>query len=348
VLTLAFDASAPSGSSGNGAGAPNGVLGTGDAGALYRISSEPPKDAHYVTKVMDAQFPARWGNLRWAGHGQLTVETRSGNTSHPDKTWSAWVAPAQPSKVADGGVGRIASADGRYLQVRVGFGSSRTVLRDLTVYYQPQNQRPRVTEISVGEDAAAHRPSTVARGARPRSPVLKLRWHADNPDDDELVYRLYFREENEVNWKPIGGPEPLTRTEYEWNTESIPDGNYVVKVVASDERSNAREDALEHALTSTPFLIDNRKPELSDVKVSYPSASGRARDSFSAISELAYSIDGGDWHPLSPKDGIFDDQVEEFAFKLPSGLAAGAHSLGIRAVDAADNVGAVQVTFHVK
>jgi hypothetical protein len=30
------------------------------------------------------------------------------------------------------------------------------------------------------------------------------------------------------------------------------------------------------------------------------------------------------------------------------GLVAGAHSLAVRAVDAADNVGALQVTFRVK
>jgi hypothetical protein len=190
--------------------------------------------------------------------------------------------------------------------------------------------------------------SAFARGAKPRSPVVKLRWRTENPDDDDLIYRLYFREESEGNWKPIGGPEPLTRTDYDWNTESIPDGNYVVKVVVSDERSNPREEALEHSLTSTPFLVDNRKPELSDVRINYPIASGRAHDSFSPISELAYSVDGGDWQPFAPKDGIFDDPNEEFSVKLPATLAAGAHSLAIRAVDAADNVGAVQLSFRVK
>jgi hypothetical protein len=122
----------------------------------------------------------------------------------------------------------------------------------------------------------------------------------------------------------------------------------VVKVVASDERANPREDALEHALTSSPFLVDNRKPELNDVKVVGNVFTGRARDSFSAISELAYSIDGGDWQPFAPRDGIFDDPAEDFSVKLPGNLAPGAHSLAVRAVDAADNVGAVQTTFRVK
>src|SRR5262249_37675892 len=129
--------------------------------------------------------------------------------------------------------------------------------------------------------------------------------------------------------------------------EPIPDGNYVVKVVASDERANPREDALEHSLVSSPFLVDNRKPELVDVKVQNGSFTGRARDSFSPISELAYSIDGGEWQPFSPKDGIFDDPVEDFSVKLPSKLVPGTHSLAVRAVDAADNVGAVQTTFRI-
>ena len=118
--------------------------------------------------------------------------------------------------------------------------------------------------------------------------------------------------------------------------------------IASDERSNPREEALEHSLTSTPFLVDNRKPELSEVKVAYPLASGRARDSFSTISELAYSIDGGDWQPFAPKDGIFDAPAEDFSIRLPSGLSAGAHSFAVRAVDAADNVGATQLTFRIR
>ncbi|HZS42273.1 MAG TPA: PQQ-binding-like beta-propeller repeat protein [Polyangia bacterium] len=324
------------------------VLGTGDAGALYQLSSDPPRDAHYLTKVFDAQFPARWGNLRWSGLGALALQTRSGNTSKPDKTWSAWQGPSRSEKLGDGGGGKIGSPDGRYLQVRVNFAAPHTVLRDLTVYYLPQNQRPRVTELTVGDEATQKRVPISLRAGKPRSPVVKLRWKVENPDDDELIYRLYFREESEVNWKPLGGPEPITRAEYDWNTESIPDGNYVVKVVASDERANPREEALEHSLTSSPFLVDNRKPELADVKVAYPFASGRARDSFSAISELAFSVDGGEWQPVAPRDGIFDETAEDFSFKLPSGLQAGAHSLAVRAVDAADNVGAVQITFRVK
>ncbi len=341
ILTLALDG-------------PHRTLGTGDAGALYQIEVGPPKDATWSSKVFDAAFPSKWGNARWSSSGSLAVETRAGNTARPDKTWSAWQAPARSKPEADAppppsgqSLAHIVSPSGRYLQLRARFGKG-AVLRDVTVYFQPQNQRPRVTDIAVGDDPGGRLAKAARAAGKPRSPIVKVQWKVDNPDDDELVYRLWFREEGEQNWKPLGGPEPLTTKSWDWNTEAIPDGNYVLKVVASDERSNPKEEHLEHELISAPFLIDNRKPEVAGLSVSYPFATGTARDSFSPVTELSWSLDGGDFQPLAPRDGVFDDTVEEFSLKLPAGLAPGTHTLAIRCADAADNVGAVQSSFRVK
>ncbi|HJZ87569.1 MAG TPA: hypothetical protein VKN99_20485, partial [Polyangia bacterium] len=346
------------------------LLATGDAGAVYELESGPPREAIYTSKVLDAEFPSRFGNLRWHGAGEVRIETRSGNTSKPDKTWSGWQKPARVDKLGDGGLVRVASPEARYLQFRLLLGSAATV-RDAQIFYLQQNQRPRVTEILAGEEPRASPPApggspliaalggsagsssstpSPATSGRIRSPIVKLRWKVENPDGDEIIYRLWFREESEINWRPLGGTdrEPLLKTEYDWNTEAVPDGNYVVRVVASDERANPKELAMEHALTSQPFLIDNRKPEVVDLRVQYPYASGRARDSFSPIQDLAWSLDGGEWQLLAPSDGLLDDLVEAFSFKLPAGLAPGAHTLAVRAADAADNLGAAQVTFRVK
>ena len=345
ILTLALDG-------------PHPVVGAGDAGALYKIDFAPPREATYVSKVFDAAFPSRWGNLRWSGTAPnpsgLTLATRSGNTSRPDKTWSAWQPPVSAARESDGpqvllgqGQGRIASPPGRYLQFEARFAKG-AVLRDVTVFFLPQNQRARVVEISVGDDPAARLAHAARAAGKPRSPIVKVQWKVENPDEDDLIYRLWFREEGEQTWKPLGGPDPLTAKFWDWNTEAIPDGNYVLKVVASDERANPREEHLEHELLSAPFLIDNRKPEVVGLAVSYPFATGSARDTFSPLTELGFSIDGGDFQPFAPRDGVFDDLAEEFNLKLPAGLAPGTHTLAIRAVDAADNVGAVQTSFHVK
>ena len=47
----------------------------------------------YTSSVRDAQTSAGWGRLSWVGEGAIELQTRSGNTSNPDSTWSDWSAP---------------------------------------------------------------------------------------------------------------------------------------------------------------------------------------------------------------------------------------------------------------
>ena len=58
---------------------------------------------------------------------------------------------------------------------------------------------------------------TGEKGSTPRahSTLLKLRWKVENPDGDDLIYRLWFRQEGETVWRPLGGPEPLSKAEYD-------------------------------------------------------------------------------------------------------------------------------------
>jgi hypothetical protein len=251
-------------------------------------------------------------------------------------------------------VGQVASPPARYVQYRVTFPAADARLGAVTLAYLPQNQRARITELGVADGAPA--PAIGAIGAlaastptaavaRAHQTVLKLRWKVENPDGDELTYRLAFREENDAVWRPLGGPDPLTKTEFDWNTEGLPDGNYVVRVTASDERSEPRDRALETSFTSSSILIDNRKPEVVGLVAKLPYVSGRARDDQSPLSAMEYAVDGGDWQVLAPNDGIADDVVEAFTIKLPP-LPPGPHAVTVRVWDSADNVGAGGITIR--
>ncbi|MDW8281192.1 MAG: hypothetical protein RMK29_05740 [Myxococcales bacterium] len=330
------------------------LVGTGNSGALYRLKDTPAKGAHYLSKVLDAQAPARWGTLRYVGQGTLRLETRSGNVARPDATWSPWEPLARPEPPAPTGeiAGKVASPPGRYLQVRATLADRASVLQDFTIAYQPINQRARVLEVQVGEDPLGHL-ARAARpgGGKPRQPVVKIRWKVDNPDEDELVYRVYVRPLRarpdptlQPGWLLISGPEPLSRTELDWNTETVADGAYEARVVASDERSNPAETALSDEMITPPFLVDNRRPELQEVKYNPIRAevTGRAADATSPLGELSYAVDGGDFLPLAPRDGILDDPIEEFTLRLPR-LGPGPHVLVLRAIDAADNVALLQL-----
>lgn len=320
---------------------------TGDAGAFY-ASEGQAKNARYTSKVFDALWPARFGNLVYRGTG-ISVETRSGNTAKPSKGWSGWDKLGAASKAGgDQLAGHIASPPARYFQYRVAFAASSSSLKEAIVYYLPQNQRARVTDVTIGEDGK-HAPVTLAPGAsKPRSPVVKLRWKVENPDEDDMVYRLELRPEPEGEWRDLPtGTEPLTTLTFDWNTESVPDGMYRLRVTASDRRANPRDRALDDSYVTPPFILDNGKPELVGAQVAYPTVTGKAVDALSRIGEIAYQLDGGEWTMVFPDDGIFDDRSEAFSFKLPDGLRSGAHTLSLRAADEADNIGSASLVFRV-
>jgi hypothetical protein len=331
------------------------LVGTGDVGSVYRAEAGAEK-ASYLSRVLDAEFRARWGLLRWHGSAKLAIESRSGNTAKPDPTWSSFVALERVRPTAEGAVGQVASPPARYVQYRAAFPAAESRLGAVSLAYLPQNQRARITELTVGDAAPppavglgslAAPAAAASAGPRLHSAVLKLRWKVENPDGDELGYRLFFREANEAVWRPLGGPEALTKTEHDWNTEGLPDGTYQVRVVASDDRTEPRDRALEASFVSAPILVDNRKPEVVGLTAKLPFISGRARDDQSPIGGLDYAIDGGEWQVLAPADGICDDLVESFTIKLPP-LPPGPHAITVRAWDSADNVGGAGISVQSK
>ena len=320
----------------------NGFLvGTGDVGGLYEVRPAGPGEASYLSKVFDSEFFAVWGRVRWTGSPNLSFETRSGNTGKPDATWSAWKKLESAAFEAGEGEGRVASAGARYLQYRVHLPESGSSLKEISLYYLPQNQRARVTEVTLAD------PGTTAGAARSHSPVLKLRWKVENPDADELSFRLAYRQDSESVWRPLGGAEPLAKPEYDWSTDSVPDGHYVVRVTASDDKSTPRDRALESSFVSAPFLVDNTRPEVVELGGRTPTVTGRARDAASVVSQIEYSVDGGEWRPATPSDGVLDQRSEGFTVTLGA-LGKGTHVVNVRAFDAADNVGASRVQVEVK
>jgi hypothetical protein len=322
---------------------------TGDASKLYRAGPRAGTST-YTSKVFDSGAAARYGTLVWHGAGKLALETRSGNTEEPGGGWGAWEAARSVARAPGGGNrGKIGSPAGRYLQFRARLTSGDASLDRTELYYLPHNRPTRVTEVTVSPAAAAARKTLETGTADPRSPVVKLKWKVENEDGDETLYKLAVRREGEVRWRPLPtGGKPLTAAAWDWNAETYPDGEYRLRVTATDGRSNGSERALETTLVSELFVIDNQKPRVEDVRVVYPSASGRAVDGLSVIAEAAFSIDDGPWQLGSTQDGLFDDTTEMLRMTLPDDLPAGAHTLAIRVADESGNIGSTSLTFVVR
>ena len=329
------------------------LVGTGDVGGVYELRPTGPGQASYLSKVFDGEAFSRWGRLRWTGGAGLGFETRSGNTAKPDKSWNEWKKLGGPAYDGWEGEGQIASSPARYLQYRVSFpGGGVTTLKEVNLAYLPQNQRARLAEITLADGAApglglGASSAVPATTWKTHSPVLKLRWRVENPDNDPLIFRVWFRQEKESVWRPLGGPDPLTKAEHDWNTDSVPDGRYLVRVWATDEKANPGERALDATLVSPPFLVDNTRPEVLELGHKGGLVSGRARDAASVITAVEYSIDGEDWRPATPSDGLWDQKTEAFALRLPKTLAAGPHVINVRAADAADNAGTGRIEVKV-
>jgi hypothetical protein len=343
---------------------------TSNPGKVFRLSPQRATEGTYTSVVRDAQTVADWGTLSWratvpAG-GRVDIFTRSGNTATPDDTWSAW---SEPYSVSQGE--EITSPNARYLQwkaVLAGMQNS-PVLTSVSAAYVQRNLRPKVTSLTVHpagtvfqkpyptgdpdiagfDDQAPDRRILSASGAPGGSNTSALGrrvyqrglqtfvWRAEDANDDEMRYEILYRREGDTAWKSL--KSDIEEAIFVWDTTSVPNGTYVVKVVASDGPSNTPGSALEGELESSAFDIDNAPPAIV-VNSSRP-ANGRTtilfevRDEWSSISKVEYSLDAQRWQVVYPRDGIFDSRNEQFELTLDNADAA--RGLIIRAYDAKNN-----------
>jgi sugar lactone lactonase YvrE len=310
---------------------------TGDGAALYRVQPGPPRDAVWTSKALDASFASRWGTLTWRGQGRFVFQTRSGNTKEPGETWSAWSKDLKQP-------GRIASPPGRFIQVRARFPKdSSAELRAVELFYLPQNQRARVSDIEATRPPPG-RGEAQQQQPLPPTTLLNLSWKVDNPDRDPLRYRLAYRQEGQPVWRDMFAEESvLTEPKYTWDTGSIPDGYYVVRVEASDEQGNPESLTLRSNAISEPIRVDNHPPRIEQLEARKGRAHGRVLDELGPIARIQLSVDAGPWRDVFPTDALLDSATEAFDVALGE-LPDSAHIVAVRAFDAAGNQANREIT----
>jgi hypothetical protein len=184
-------------------------------------------------------------------------------------------------------------------------------------------------------------------------------WTAHDDNDDEMRYAVYFRAENEHEWKLL--KDKLEQKFYSWDTTSLPDGAYYLKIVATDAPSNTPALALKTERESERFEVDNTPPVVEKLSAdSVNRCTGAcgdpvvvvrftARDAASSIERAQYSVDGGDWILVAPTSAISDAPEERYQFSLSfawSGPAPGEreHTIAVRVYDRFENVGSAKTT----
>ncbi|MDH3199337.1 MAG: hypothetical protein OEM15_00425 [Myxococcales bacterium] len=314
------------------------VFVTGDGAAIYWVERGTPRKPVWTSDSLDTGFGSQWGRLTWRGRGKLTFQTRSGNTKEPDDTWSSWSKKLREP-------GRVASPPGRFAQVRALFPTDASAeLRAVELYYLPQNQRARVSSITGGPPPPPPKPGQPAQGPPAPTTLLNLSWVVDNPDGDILRYRLSYQQEGQPVWRPMFLEDRVVNEpKYTWDTGSIPDGYYVVKVEASDEEANPANLMLHSEAVSEPILIDNHPPQIEKLGFRNRRVEGRVVDSLGPIARIQASIDAGVWRDIFPKDLLLDSRSKAFELDLGD-LPGKSHIVAIRAFDAAGNQANREIT----
>jgi hypothetical protein len=329
------------------------------------------------------------GNSKSTHSNEPRIEffVRTGNTEDPGREWSPWAGPySKPGSIAE-----VPSARFAQWKAVIHDGHPGDGIDWVTLAYLPRNVAPIIDGIAIQEPgirATGQGPSSggppppvnlkmppspqttgmnAPQGATPprfepppqgqmQKGYQSVVWTVHDDNDDDLRYSIYFRGENEHNWKLL--KDKLDQKFYSWDTTTMPDGAYFLKIAATDAASNPPALALSTERESDRFEVDNTPPAVEELTASATPCSAATKasqqvcirfkvtDATSTIERAQFSVDGGEWTAVAPIHGISDAREERYEMSIES-LSVGEHTVAVRAYDRFENVGSAKITFSV-
>lgn len=344
---------------------------TGNVGKVYQFGPGKEKSGSIESEVFDAGGYAYWGRIEGTGErhgGTVVLEARSGNLDRPQKNWSPWSAPIS----AEEG-GRVTAPPARFLEWKAtlkaaGSGASPD-LDSVDAAYLLKNVAPRVSEIEItpvnykysapvislntsampvtlslppiGRRNASFSSSDSDSGGSSMSYAkgwLGARWNASDENGDDLEYKVEIRGAKETEWKLL--KDKLRDRHFSFDSSAFADGEYRLRITASDGPSNTPADTLSSDLESEVFTIDNTPPVISALTATAAGSGIRVRwhvkDALSTIKRAECSIDGREWTRVDPSGRLSDSKVEDYDVTLPA-AAAREHTIAVRVTDDNEN-----------
>ena len=335
------------------------LLGLANVGGIESMSRGYAAEGTLISPVLDASQISRFGKIHLHGSlpatTSLTLATRSGNVQEPSKAgWSKWSDEMPAVEYV-----QVTSPTARFMQYRLTLTSTdpkaTPLVNEVDIAYQTPNVAPVIKSVKIGANpatpiaspipAAPSLAALMAASATPTPPnadanrIQTIAWEAEDANGDTMQYSLYFRTGIKAPWILL--KEKLTDTHFDWDTRTVADGRYEVKVIASDATSNPPGQGKVGTRVSNPFVIDNTAPVLGDVKSSVKGSAvtiaAKAVDRTSIVSAIDYAVDSNsDWQMVLPSNKMFDSPEESVNFTV-RGLSAGAHQITLRATDAKGN-----------
>jgi sugar lactone lactonase YvrE len=340
---------------------------TGNVGKVFRVGPGLEHEGVIESDVFDSGGFTRWGRVQAGGElngGGIAVRARSGNLDRPQKNWSEWSTPVTSMDGA-----RTATPAARFVQwkatLTAGANGKSPWLDSVDIAYLRRNIAPKIDQIDItpynyrfpapaaqltlSSAATLTLPAIGARTTSSRSGgesntypamtyqkgALGVRWTSSDENGDSLVYTVEIRGAGEKTWKPLR--DKLHEKYYSFDSTAFPDGEYRLRITASDEPSNTPEDALTSSEESENFTIDNTPPAISGLRVTGDVVKWHAADALSTLYKAEYSVDGGDWMVADPVGKLSDGKALDYELTL-KGLAPGEHVIAVRVGDYNDNM----------
>ena len=294
----------------------------------------------------------------------------SPNTS-PDATWNEWVALTGGRDVSLSGL-----TAGRYLQWRAELEAADSVspeISEVSVSYRQSNLPPIIESLTVMEPGEILVPTSFNPANQVFEPVhpnrdgifttldtgtpradqryktlwkrgyRSLRWTAEDPNQDELLFELSFRpDQGPERWLPVA--DEIDDDHYGFDATALPDGVYRFRLRAADRSETSLEDAMTATEVSEPVLIDHTPPAVVEIDRRQGGLQVEVADAWNPLRSAEVSADGGAWSQLSAADGLLDGQREVLLVEAP--VEAGL--LLLRVTDAAFNTLTFDLTRAVK
>ncbi len=361
---------------------------TSNTGAIWKLSSVRGRKGTFESKVLDTHFSSRWGSLDFrlmTDAVKTGFFTRSGNTTEPGKVWNDW-APLDAENHIKSPSARFIQYKA-VLEASARLEINEPVIDSVNLYYQTRNQSPKITRISLSQpnvelvkmprsefampimssssSYAAQTRGAKTGGVEPfedpfasllRMPMLQqvkkpgwrsVSWQAADPNNDELRYDVSYRTAGSKNWKLL--KQQLTDQFFAWDAATWPDGEYYIRVSATDLPSNQSGDARVDEMDGDVFTVDNTAPtiesDVSDKTIKKGALPIKISDTTSIVDEAEFSLDGADWRPLLPVNGLYDSKANTFMISIDQ-LKPGEHYVVIRASDSANNVASQTLRFR--
>jgi sugar lactone lactonase YvrE len=349
---------------------------TGNVGKVFRTGPGLEPEGTIESDVFDSGGFSRWGRVQAGGErngGVISLTVRSGNLDRPQKNWSSWSAPVTGTEGAS-----TATPAARFVQwkasLKAGPNGGSPWLDSVDVAYLRRNVAPKIEQIditpynyrfpapatqltlsaaatltlpAIGSKPAAARSGTeqnVYPAMTYQKGAIGVRWTSSDENGDSLIYRVEIRGASEKAWKPLR--DKIREKYYSFDSTAFPDGEYRLRITASDSPSNTPEDALQSFEESDGFTIDNTPPAITGLKAE-PGGNLRwhAADALNTIDKAEYSLDGGDWTVVDPVGKLSDAKALDYVLKL-NGLTPGEHVVAVRVTDDNDNTAVEKVLIH--